>query len=210
MSIGVTCVFLVFPASYIPVFIVHKIDWRFDPVNNQTRLMAAFTSDREHVRAVSYYINDVVLPTVCILVVLACTLITNASLRSSARWKREKMGSSRTVKDDNKNSNKTKTKIASSVSNAAGRENRVARMVLLISAMFVVCFSPFVLLLYVRFVYPEIGMWEEQHNLYICLYGIVFTLEMANSILNVFVYYGMSTRYRETCLQIFCSSRSNK
>ena len=203
-------IFTLLPGSYIPIFYVHTLKATFDVRVNRTRIVTAFPPNRNHVVQISYYINDVTLPTLCIGIVLVCTFAMTQGLATSAKWKQahSDRGGKPSAKGNNYNSkvdkqdtgNKTRSKKSQQVNQ---KEMKVVKMVQFISAMFVVCFSPCVFLLYVRFVYPEIGMWREQHNMYVCLYGIVFFMEISNSSLNFFVYMHLSTNFKRTFNQVF-------
>ncbi|GFO49587.1 chemosensory receptor a [Plakobranchus ocellatus] len=205
-------IFTLLPSSYIPIFCVHTMKEAFDPEVNRTRIVAAFARNRYHVVQVSYYINDVALPTLSIAIVLVCTFTMTRALSSSAKWKQDRVHTVSHVVSVTDSSN-----ILNSAGSGSGgrkamgnkpqqavmKEVRVAKMVQFISAMFVVCFSPCVLLLYIRFGYPEIGMWREQHNMYVCLYGVVFFMEISNSSLNFFVYLHFNTNFKKTFDNIF-------
>lgn len=172
-------VFVVLLACEAPVYTVVRMRMKFFPARNKTLLGTVSSPDRHHVETISYTINNFFLPLTAFVVVISCTGILVRSLQNQTQWR-------------------TKTTIQ-----ADHRNRNVAKMVVMISALFISCFVPMSVL--VLFVAANSDFNEGGKSEYISIYtgGICFVLESINSSSNIFIYYHMSIKYRKTFNMIF-------
>jgi len=54
---------------------------------------------------------------------------------------------------------------------------------------------------------PELTTGSRYHNTYLLLAWLIEITSYFNSSFNIFVYYGMGSRYRETVKELFCRWR---
>ena len=71
------------------------------------------------------------------------------------------------------------------------------------SVLFIVCLTPTVMFQIASFVEPEFYFTGRYYNLAYLLTNVMLFFRVSNSSFNFFIYYNMSTRYRETLRDIF-------
>ena len=115
----------------------------------------------------------------CFVIVVVTTSILVVQLRQNLAWRNEATKQSAT-------------------DSATSKEQRVARSVIVISSIFIVCFIPNVITLVTGLVYPKYDIRDPYlGNLSRLVFVFCMLFQIANSTVNILVYYRMSTRYRE-------------
>ena len=122
---------------------------------------------------------------ICFFVVLISTVLLVVRLKQNLEWRKE------AAKQSNKNSGSLK-------------ERKAARCVAAICTIFILCFTPNIALNFETFVSLQFGSHDLYlQNLMIVFYSISTMLQVLSSTVNIFVYYRMSTKYREVFKVIF-------
>eukprot|EP00745_Piridium_sociabile_P029183 TRINITY_DN47535_c0_g1_i8.p1 TRINITY_DN47535_c0_g1~~TRINITY_DN47535_c0_g1_i8.p1 ORF type:complete len:117 (+),score=15.56 TRINITY_DN47535_c0_g1_i8:3-353(+) len=93
-----------------------------------------------------------------------------------------------------------RTVTASSVS---AKEVALTKMLVGTSVLLIVCVFPNCLLRVACLFLPELNSARRHHNLYLTFVQITLVLMYINSSFNIFFYYTMGTRYRETFWALF-------
>ena len=94
----------------------------------------------------------------------------------------------------------------SSVSVAATssiKEIALTKTLVATSVLFIVCLAPTIMVQIASFVEPEFYFTGRYYNLAYALQHVMIFFQASNSSFNFFIYYNMSTRYRETSRDIF-------
>ncbi|GFS24165.1 chemosensory receptor A [Elysia marginata] len=101
---------------------------------------------------------------------------------------------------------KNRSKISSSTSDKGmSKERKVVRPVIFICAIFIVCFFPNVSKLLATIVYPKFTLLDPYLGwLSNIFYTITPVFQSISSSTNIFVYYHMSTKFKETFRAAFC------
>lgn len=181
----IICLFVVLMGSAAPVFCANRLSFEFVPERNKTLLALVYSPDRESIERVSFLINNVTIPFGAFVTIIICTTILVTSLRKKTRWR--------------------KTSVASSKSEAfSSRDEKISQMVVMISVLFIVCFIPVSILFIVMVVWPAFSLDGSQRNIFIVMFSFAFILESANSAMNIFIYYRMSSKYRSVFRRLFC------
>lgn len=189
-SITIIAVFTILMSSVAPVYVVNRLDMKFDPLRNKTLLGIVSTGDREHVEKISFAVNNFFLPFAAFFVIIFCTAILAVNLRKRQHW--------------------LKSSSANLGTELTNRNHRVAKMVVMMSTLFIACFIPTsVIMLAVAFE-RSLTFGGKYINIGIVIGGIGFFLESVNSSVNIFIYYYMSTKYRDSFLYIFCKTKLKK
>ena len=116
---------------------------------------------------------------ICFAIVVVTTSVLVAQLRQNLAWRNE------ATKQSARGSRTSK-------------EQRVARSVIFISSIFIVCFIPNVVTWVTGLVYPKYDIRNPYWgNLTRIMFIFCMLFQSANSTVNIFVYYRMSTKYRE-------------
>ena len=90
------------------------------------------------------------------------------------------------------------------------KEEKVVRSVIFVCTLFIICFLPNILIGIVTLLYPEFNL-ESPYlgGLTAISYTISFLGQAINSSVNIFVYYSMSTRFREVFRGVFLPDKRN-
>lgn len=157
---------------------------KFSPYRNKTLLGLLSTSDREEVEKVTFAINNFIIPFAAFFVIIICTAVLVINLRRGTEWRKSSVSS---VKAD-----------------VLYRNQKVSKMVVMISTVFISCFVPFSTIMLVVALQPDLSVNSKNFDISVAVCGIVSLLESLNSSLNIFIYYNMSGNYRRTFNNIFC------
>lgn len=185
-----TCVliislFAVLNCSMAPVYVVNGLGQRFFPHKNKTMIGLILARNRQTVERISFLVNNAFIPFTAFLLIIICTIILTFQLHNKSKWRKKS----------------TTTAQADSVSN---RNQKVAKMVVTISTVFIVCFVPVSAMSMVIFIDPRFSIGGTFMNMLLLIGGLGFVLESINSSVNIFVYYQMSSKYRDVFHECFC------
>uniref|UniRef100_A0A0B6ZHU5 G-protein coupled receptors family 1 profile domain-containing protein n=1 Tax=Arion vulgaris TaxID=1028688 RepID=A0A0B6ZHU5_9EUPU len=167
------------------------LGWRFFPERNKTLIGLAYHMDankRKITDAVSYAVNGVFMPVSCFLSVVICTAFLVTKLNQQTAWRNINSSTTQTIKSD---------KVIST------KESKAATMVVFISVIFIASFIPAVGIFVAGYVEPQLSYDGLYKNLFLVTLSVSFIAEVINSSINIFVYIGMSTKYRETFQSTF-------
>lgn len=187
----ISSVFVILICSETPVYCVNGLGLKFYSDRNITLIGLVSTEGRELVEKVTYPINNIFLPVASFLTVSASTVILVNELRKKAAWR--------------------KSVTSDSSSNAvSSRDQRIAKMIVMISSLFIVCFFPVVMNFVAMTLAPEFSIDGKYRHLFMMMFGLCFTLESTNSSMNIFIYYRMSSRYKSAFRQLFRLSNNGE
>ena len=83
------------------------------------------------------------------------------------------------------------------------KEIALTKTLVATSVLFIVCLAPTVMVQIASFAEPEFYFTGRYYNLAYLLSNVMVFFRASNSSFNFFIYYNMSTRYRETLRDIF-------
>lgn len=178
-------------SSAAPVYMVNKLDAKFSPSRNKTIIGLVYAVDKEKVEKIALSINNFFIPFSAFIVVVVCTAVLVMKLRSAAKW-REKSASQ------------------GQVDRVSQRNQKVAKMVVVISTLFIVCSFPMSMSILAASIFPEINFGGKHLFMGLMLAGFSLIMESINSSSNIIIYYHMSMKYRETFRHIFCLEQVEK
>lgn len=184
VKITIVLIFVVVIGNMLPVYYVSRLTMKFSPVRNKTLLGLVFTDDREIIEAVTLATGSVFIPLSAFVIVVVCTALLVVKLRDKTKWRQM-------------------STTPGQYENASLRDLKVTKMVVVISTLFISCFVPVCLMMIAMILVPELSIEGKYRNLFICIFSVCFVLESTNSAMNIFIYYHMSSRYRDTFLAIF-------
>ena len=188
MAVIITAVCLVVVGFYFFVVTRYRIDCIFDPFSNTVQCtFVAGEFYQKHQRFIKYldgFVYGAGIPVVMITVVTAATITTAMKIRQPAAWR---AGSS--------SANGSSSSPLSSIS---PQELALTEMLIGVSVLFIVCISLFAFFRLAWLFLPEIEVGRRKHNFYLTGLWIIESFSFINSSFNIFVYYTMGSRYRET------------
>lgn len=184
VSIIIVIFFICLLVSVSPIYCVNRFGMVFSDSRNKTIYGRIHTEGRFEVMKVSLAVNNVVIPTLAFLIVIICTSILVVSLHRKTKWRQNSTGGNS--------------------EHQLNRDQKVSKMVLIISTVFIICFIPSSVGCLVMTLEPEIEMYGRYRNTCLVIFGFSFTLESANSSVNIFIYYNMSSKFRAAFRELFC------
>lgn len=172
------CLYLALLISATPVYFVNKLAMVFFPDKNSSILSLVPTENRHHVEQASFAFNNVTVPFVAFVVIIVCTLILVVKLGNQTKWRQNSAAGLQNER-------------------VSSRDKKVTKMVVVISTLFIVCFIPVSIIFIPMAVVPDFSVDGKYRNANIIFIGLGLILESANSALNIFIYYFMSSKYKE-------------
>ena len=130
-------------------------------------------------------VYSTILTTLFFTTIAVTTTITAVKLHRVVQW-RQRSTSSASVS------------LTSSIKEIALTKTLVAT-----SVLFIVCLAPTIMVQIASFVEPEFYFTGRYYNLAYVLQNVMVFFRASNSSFNFFIYYDMSTRYRQTLRDIF-------
>lgn len=186
VSVTVVSVFIVFLGSAAPVYTVNRFDNKYFPYLNKTLIGLVYAKDRESVEKVSFTVNHFLLPLTAFAIITISTMILVIKLQNVATWRKKSMATSQ-------------------FDHALSRNQKVAKMVVMISSLFIACFLPISAGFLSVAVEPEISLEGKFRNIGAIMAAIGQVLESVNSSMNIFIYFHMSSKYKKTLKRLVCN-----
>lgn len=184
MSVIVVCVYIFLISIAAPLYVVNKLEMKFFPDRSKTLLGLVFAHNRDEVEKVVFPFNNVFINFLSFSVITASTCIIAVQLNIKSKW-RQTCTSGRQF------------------SNISRRNQKVAKMVVIISCVFIVCFSPVSVLFLVVTLKPNFSFSGKYRYTLMFCGGIGLILESINASVNIFLYHAMSSTYRLTLHRMF-------
>ncbi|XP_013089577.2 neuropeptide receptor 15-like [Biomphalaria glabrata] len=169
-------VIIIFPISYasiFPIYCTASLVYSFSQFRNKTLLVMAYNDLRLEMESVSSVVNNII-PVSCFILIVVCTAITVYQLNKKSKWRA----------------------LTSNISES--RDRKLEKMVVLISAIFIVCYLPCEILFVWMLIDPELRFDGQQSNLFKVCVSILYLAETLNASTNIFVYYSLSSKYQKT------------
>ncbi|KAK6983715.1 growth hormone secretagogue receptor type 1 [Biomphalaria glabrata] len=164
--------------SVSPAFGVNLLQWKFYSSENKTRIGIVYTENRNEVERVLFATNNSC-GYIAFLMVSLFTAVLISRLKLKGRWRQESVA-------------------ADLAGSALSRDRKVMKMVLTISAVFIVFSFPITIVFIGTMAYPQFGTGGKYANLFYMCAQSAYLMEIINSSVNFFIYYLMSAKFRKT------------
>ncbi|XP_076446360.1 uncharacterized protein LOC143283866 [Babylonia areolata] len=155
----------------------------YDPVTNTVSMMVTgggfYWTHRSLVRYLESIVFGFVVSGGVMFLVITSTIITAMKLRQVATWRSE----------------------ASSLLTA--KEVALTKMLIGNTVFYIICTLPTFVFRCICLMLPEVRSGGRHHNFYLSMLRILVTFYFFNSSFNIFIYYVMGSRYRETFWALF-------
>lgn len=170
-----------------------KIDHTFCILYVFLKTCCSFYLDHKYVfDIIDVFIYAVIFTIALLFVIIITSIVTVVKLYEASRWRQQNgMGLSSMSKETKDSSSRLSSK-----------EVAITRMLLASSLLFIVCFSPVVLLQLSIFLVPQLSMSGRYYNLLSVMWRLVSVLRMVNCSLNFIIYYLMGSRFRTTLWEL--------
>ena len=185
MAVVIAVVYVLVTGLYFLVAARYRIACVFDPASDAIRYTGvAGEFYRNHENIINYldsFVYGAGIPGAVMIIVTTTTITTAMKIRQAALWR---AGTSSTS--------------SSPSLSISPREVALTKMLIGSSVLFIVCVSPIALFRFVWLFLPEMNTGRRHHNFFLTSLWILEAVSYVNSTFNIFVYYTMGSRYRET------------
>lgn len=185
VMVCVVCIYVVVIAWSSPVFYTSQVVWRTDTASNRTYLGVHFTPNRRIIDSLTFNLVAVVSVFGSLLTVIATTTAMVIRLTKNTKWRK-----SNSTSGNNQFSRK---------------ELKMIKMVKILSLVYVVCSAPEVAWIIWPMFDRTMIVTGMNQNLVNVVNGCTFLLEAINSSIGLLVYYFMSSKYKQTFREVFCT-----
>ncbi|CAL1545534.1 unnamed protein product [Lymnaea stagnalis] len=182
-------------ASVAPTYYTSRFGWKYFPARNRTLLGLVFTADREEIDSVSFIYNNVISALASFVAVLVCTVVLVVKLNQKQNWREKSVQVSRQQNQEG---------------TVSAREKKVGKMVTVISVIFIVSFMPNCFMSVIIAEERDFTVTGLQVNVVQVFFSFTWILEALNGSVNIFVYYRMSTRYRNALISLLQPSPGDR
>ena len=206
MAVIIVGVYVVVIGLYLFVASRYRVVCVFDPISDTVMYRIGTTDFYQQNKKLFLYLDSFVfgaaIPVVVILVVTTTTIITAAKIRQAALWRAGT--SSASSSSNNNNSSSTTPPLISP------KEIALTKMLIANSVLFIACVLPIALLRIPWLILPEMDIGRRNHNFYLLSQWIKELLSYFNSTFNIFVFYAMGSRYRQTFWELLGRKKRDK
>lgn len=195
MAVIISLVFVVVVGLYFVVAARYHLGCVYDLASDSAVVIYVASEFYQNNETLINYLDTFVygagIPVVVMVVVTVTTTITATKIRQAARWRAESSSSD-------------------AVKTLSPRDVALTKMLIGTSLLFMVCVFPIALFRCVWLFLPEINPGRRHHNLYATCLWVLEALTYVNSTFNIFVYYTMGSRYRDTVRALFRMKKLDK
>jgi hypothetical protein len=188
VTVTIVSIFVILIASVAPVYYCNKLALTFSIYRNKTVVGLIFTDDREEVEAINFSVNNVFVQLTAFLALTILTFVLVFKLKQTTKWRKL-------------------TTVNSQTENFSTRDQKVTKMIVTISSFFIICFTPVCLITLCIILQPEFSLKGKCRNLFVTLASFGLVLESINSSMNIFIYFHMSSKFRNVLQEMFTIKR---
>ncbi|XP_005110706.1 uncharacterized protein LOC101861916 [Aplysia californica] len=172
-------------STIMPVYVGYHLTWKFSPQDNATVFGLVMSQNAPQLEYITY-IATVVLQMSSFILLILLTSALVIMLKKKSEWRKQTSSLSE---------NKTTT---------SRRDRSAIRLVVMVACILIGFLTPGTVLFLTTIFEPHFNIGGDYEVHFYVAWTVVSFCEVANSSLNIFVYYNMNTKYRETFLSIFC------
>ncbi|KAI8798235.1 G-protein coupled receptor [Biomphalaria glabrata] len=171
-----------FPVLYIGVLFLY---WNTDSVHNRSFLAMGYREDY-------FSVNNVVTPIIftsfiaSFVVLIVSTITLTAALQRKTKWRTSK----NTVVQAN---------------NLSRRDTTLSKTIIILSAVLIVCYLPYTINTILLATIDGFTLYGKYNNFFVVMWTFSWLFETLNSAITIFIYYNMSTKYKETFREVMPS-----
>jgi hypothetical protein len=181
VSIFIFTIFL-----FSPFYFVNKLAWKYDAHRNRSVIGIIYTEGREIVDSTTFFLHSVLLSSALLVTVIVCTIILVYKLNKKAKWRSGSVPQIGTKQDT-----------------VSTKDNKVAKMITMIAIIFIVCYLPPTVNFVVMTYNIEFSLTGKLTNVFHLIWSVTFVLQALNSSVNIFVYFKMSSKFKNTFCELF-------
>lgn len=174
----ITSIFVVLIASLSPQYYYYRTGKKFVSSRNKTLIGIIYSKDLLDFEGISYPINIIIIPFFAYFIIIIATAIPVIQLHMTSKWREKAAISGNTAKLTTSNM-------------------KIAKVVIMISVLFISSYIPVVVNCIAMNVVPGFTINGKLEHMVISVGGTGVLLESINASMNIFIYYYMSSKYRD-------------
>nr|KAI8756813.1 putative G-protein coupled receptor [Biomphalaria glabrata] len=166
-----------FPVLYVGVMF---LDWKTDSVHNRTFLALGY---REDYFSVNNALTPVIVATfmASFIVIVVSSITLTVALQRKSKWR---LNSSKST--------------ASDVNILSKRDTNLSKTILILSAVLIVSYLPYTINNILLATIDGFTLYGKYNNFFVVMWSFSWLFETLNSATSIFIYYNMSTKFKET------------
>lgn len=183
-TVIVCVIYTVNVVPLIPEYATSYFQWKYFPDMNRTLLSITYTRSRSHVEGLVFFLNSILGSTSFVAVIVFTTILA-FKLQSTSKWR------------------SMVTSIGNQQKHLLKRDKKTVKMIVLIASVLIVCYTPGAIISMTTFVEPEFYLGKRYVNICAAMWSFGFMFQAMNSSVNIFLYYKMSSVYRQSFHDLF-------
>ncbi|CAL1548009.1 unnamed protein product [Lymnaea stagnalis] len=186
--------------SFAVMYGIYDIEWRYDAKYNASVAIYEYNSFSQNNTSLFEYYNiaGFFLPIFFLVVIVISTVIISYKLQKASHFRHATTNVSVTSVTSDVNINMTTTSRT-----ITRRDRKIVKMLLVIIAIYILNLSPRATLYLTKYFIYDFYFLRKYHNFFLTMTYIVFFFDLLNGACNLFVFLGMSTTFRGTCMVMF-------
>ena len=195
--IVMVCIFVAVVPPMLNIYFKYPHTWRFFPELNHSLLTIISVDDTltEMVFTIFQVYISIILPISSFLVVTFCTLLLTISLNRSKKWR----DSNRTVSSNQHG----QTGSADATKAKTNKETRIVKMVVAVATVFIISTIPSCVHIIIVMLFPQFDINGRYGNIFNVTGNAFFVIDLINCSVNIIIYFRMSTKFRQTAIELF-------
>ncbi|XP_012946978.1 uncharacterized protein LOC106014239 [Aplysia californica] len=185
----VVSIYLTMLAFVAPVYYSTRLGPKFFPEKNKTMIGLLYVLNGPSIEKVSLALN-VLAQFGAFFAVIICTVILVHNLLLKSKWRQS-------------------TSSSAKQESLSQRDKKVVKIVLLISTIFIFCFFPGAVSFIAMSTVNGFNVNGRYHNIFLLTWSMFKTLQATNSTVNIFIYYNMSSKYKEILDEMLHRKKGN-
>lgn len=178
-KVTICAIYIIIIATFSLQYATSYLDWRFFEDRNKTLIGLAFRSNKNSMENLIFYLYSIS-GFVSFIAVICFTVLLVVQLKLKSQWRMKA----------NLNSAMAET--------ITVRDRKTMSMVAIIALVLIICYTPGVTSSIATIAEPEFSVIGRYMNVFFVMWTFNFICDAANSSINIFVYYNMGSKYRET------------
>lgn len=182
-TVIIMIIYIAMIASFSPEYITCYFEWKFFEERNRTLIGLAFRGSRKSMEGLIFFLSTMS-GLVSFISVSVFTILLVVQLKRKSKWR-------------------TTANLDPSASlKITARDRKTIGMVVMIAGVLIASYTPSVLTSLVTVVEPELSIVGRYVNACFVSWSFTFIFDALNSSINIFIYYTMGSKYRETLHQV--------
>lgn len=185
MACLLACLSLGIIGLFYPTIANYKLVCLYDPVSNIRTMSLVdgefYYQNKAFIDFVRKYVFGTAIPMTCFPVVLVTTVVTSFRLKMAAKWRTSAALKERSMQP----------------------EITLTKMLIGTSVLFIACLTPACVRWIIKIIVPEFTSGGKYHNAFLSIVNLAELCLVINCTFNVFIYYSLGSRFRETVKEMF-------